>query len=92
MSDQASTSVKISNRLGLHARASAKFCKTASAFDAEVSVSKDGFTVRGDSVLDLLMLVAHKGSDIKIVADGPQAAEAVETLRRLVEDRFGEPD
>lgn len=84
--------VRISNRLGLHARASAKFCKLADSWDASVKVTKDGYTVRGDSVLDLLMLVAHQGSEIEIKATGPQAKEAVHALTRLVEENFGEED
>jgi len=83
-------SVRIKNRLGLHGRASVKFCNLANSWDAEVKVSKDGYSVRGDSVLDLLMLIAHQGSEIEITATGPQAYEAVDALARLVEDRFGE--
>ena len=92
MSDEARATVRIANRLGLHARASAKFCKLASAYDADVKVSKDGYTVRGDSVLDLLMLIAHEGSEIEIVATGDQANDAVDALTRLVEHRFGEDE
>ncbi|MEM9495593.1 MAG: HPr family phosphocarrier protein [Pseudomonadota bacterium] len=92
MSDPISKTVRICNRLGLHARASAKFCKLATAYDADITVTKDGYQVRGDSVLDLLMLTAHQGVDIEIVATGPQAADAVDALVRLVEHRFGEAD
>ena len=92
MANEARATVLIDNRLGLHARASGKFCKLATAYDAEVTVIKDDYSVRGDSVLDLLMLIAHKGSEIEIVARGPQAEEAVASLAMLVRERFGEPD
>lgn len=80
----------IVNRRGLHARASAKFCQVAAAFDAKVKVSKDGTTVGGRSIMGLLTLGAGVGATVTISATGPQAKEAVETLARLVADRFGE--
>jgi len=82
--------VEIINRRGLHARASAKFSTLANSWEADVTVSKDDYVVRGDSTLDLLMLIAHQGSTIEITASGEQAAEAVDSLVRLVKDRFGE--
>lgn len=80
----------ISNSRGLHARASAKFVKCAEKFDANVQVTKDGNTVPGTSIMGLMMLGAQTGSTIDIEASGNQAAEALEALRELVEDRFGE--
>lgn len=82
----------IVNRRGLHARASARFCAVAGAFDARVEVTKDDITVGGRSIMGLLTLGAGVGSTIEISATGPQAREAVETLVRLVADRFGEGD
>ena len=80
----------IMNRRGLHARASAKFVKCAELFDANVKVSKDGNTVPGTSIMGLMMLGAQTGSKIDVEATGNQAAEALEAIRELVEDRFGE--
>lgn len=90
MSDPQSATVTIRNKRGLHARASAKFCAVAGSFDAAVRVSKDGYDVGGCSIMGLLTLGAGIGSDIKITASGPQAALALDTLVKLVEDRFGE--
>lgn len=80
----------IVNRRGLHARASARFCAVAGAFDAKISITKDQITVGGRSIMGLLMLGAGSGSTIVIDASGPQAAEALDTLIKLVADKFGE--
>ena len=91
MSDgEVRVTVRISNRRGLHARASAKFCALAASWEAAVKVSKDGYTVGGCSIMGLLTLGAGPGSDIEIAATGPQADEAIHALRSLVEDKFGE--
>ncbi len=86
----AKTSVDIVNKRGLHARASAKFVKLASTFDAEVKVSKDGSTVDARSIMGLMMLAAGIGSTIDIEAAGPEADAAVEALVELVSNRFDE--
>ncbi len=83
-------SVDICNARGLHARASAKFVKLASTFDAEVTVSRDGTTVDARSIMGLMMLAAGPGSQIEIVAEGPEAQPAVDALVELVEARFDE--
>ena len=83
-------SVEIINERGLHARASAKFVKLASTFDAEVQVSRDGSTVDARSIMGLMMLAAGIGSTIEISAEGVEAAEAVAALCELVENRFDE--
>lgn len=80
----------IANRRGLHARASAKFVKCAEQYDADVQVTKDGQTVPGTSIMGLMMLGAQTGSQISVEASGNQAAEAMEALGVLVDDRFGE--
>lgn len=85
-----SATVKIVNRRGLHARASARFCAVAGSFDASVTVTKDQTTVGGKSIMGLLMLGAGNGSSITISAEGPQAQEALDTLRKLIADKFGE--
>ncbi|MBU6165671.1 MAG: HPr family phosphocarrier protein [Alphaproteobacteria bacterium] len=82
--------VPITNRRGLHARASAKFVTLASGFDAEVTVSHDGSQVTGTSIMGLMMLAAAMGDEIEISATGAEAAAAVEKLAGLVLDRFGE--
>ncbi len=82
--------VTIVNKRGLHARASAVFVKTAEQFDAEVSVTKDGQTVSGGSIMGLLMLGASPGSTILIETEGPDAEEALEALTALIEAGFNE--
>jgi phosphocarrier protein len=82
--------VDICNARGLHARASAKFVKLASAFNAEVKVSRDGQTVDARSIMGLMMLAAGPGCEIEISADGPEAESAVSALVELVEGRFDE--
>ncbi|NWG71110.1 MAG: HPr family phosphocarrier protein [Parvularculaceae bacterium] len=82
----------IRNARGLHARASAKFAAVAGSFDAEITVACGEYRVSGLSIMGLMMLGAGVGDDIEIAADGPQAADAVATLLRLVEDRFGEKE
>jgi len=82
--------VEIVNERGLHARASAKFVKLASTFDAEVQVSRDGSTVDARSIMGLMMLAAGIGSTIEISAEGAEAQQAVDALCELVENRFDE--
>ncbi|MGI9483561.1 MAG: HPr family phosphocarrier protein [Hyphomicrobiales bacterium] len=80
----------ICNSRGLHARASAKFVKCAESFDAEVTVSKDGHTVPGTSIMGLMMLAATPGCRIHLECSGPQALEVLSALEDLVARRFGE--
>jgi phosphocarrier protein len=82
--------VEIVNERGLHARASAKFVKAAAPFDAEITVSRDGHTVGAQSIMGLMMLAAGPGSSVDIEAVGPDAEVAVDTLAKLIEDRFEE--
>jgi len=82
--------VIIRNRKGLHARASAKFVKCAESFDATVSVTRDGQTVGGTSIMGLMMLAAGPGAELHLMAEGPEAPEAIEALVSLVLDGFGE--
>ena len=90
MSRIAARTVEIVNERGLHARASAKFAKLAAAFDAEVTVSRDGQTVDARSIMGLMMLAAGIGSEIEIAAQGAQAQAALEALSALVANRFDE--
>ena len=80
----------IINKRGLHARASAKFVQTVEGFNAQVSVSKDGMTVGGTSIMGLMMLAASPGCSVYVEASGNQAEEALAALEALVADRFGE--
>ncbi len=82
--------IDITNKRGLHARASAKFVTLATGFDAEVTVSHDGQSVTGTSIMGLMMLAAGLGDSIEMSARGPQAEAALAALVALVTDRFGE--
>lgn len=83
---------RIDNKLGLHARASAKFVQCVEKFDAEVRVTKDGHMVGGTSIMGLMMLAASKGSSIHVSASGPQAKEALAAIAGLIGQKFGESD
>ncbi len=85
-----SRTVRITNRRGLHARASAKFVTLASGLKAEIRVAKDGNEVVGTSIMGLMMLGAAIGDDILITARGEDAQGALAAVVALVEDRFGE--
>jgi len=80
----------IVNVKGLHARASAKFVEVVEAHDAEVTVSRDGLSAAGDSIMGLLMLAAAMGTSIEVHAVGPDAENVIEALAVLVADKFGE--
>lgn len=80
----------IINKRGLHARASAKFVQTVEAYDAAITVSKDGTTVGGNSIMGLMMLAASPGCSVLVTASGNQAAEALEALDALIANKFGE--
>ena len=82
--------VKICNQRGLHARAAARFVKTAAQFEAEVTVRKNGTAVSGRSIMGLMMLAAASGAVVEVAATGPDAADAVEALARLIECKFDE--
>ncbi len=92
MSEPAVRTVEIVNKRGLHARASAKFVKLASGFDAEVRVSKDGQTVDARSIMGLMMLAAGPGCCIDIEAEGADAEAAVTALVELVAGKFEEDE
>jgi len=85
-----SREVLITNKRGLHARASAKFVNMASELDAKIEVEKDGSRVCGTSIMGLMMLGAAMGDTVVIHVEGVSAEEALEKLAALVEDRFGE--
>lgn len=82
--------VRIKNRLGLHARAAARFVHTASRFKARVTVARNGKTMDGKSILGILLLAASHGTDLDLTTDGEDEAPALEALITLVESGFGE--
>jgi phosphocarrier protein HPr len=91
MSGEASGTFQIVNKLGLHARAATKLVQTASRFDADVELQKDGHVANGKSVMGVLLLCGHQGSRVTVTASGPDAQLAVEAIGALIADRFGEP-
>lgn len=82
--------VTIINRLGLHARAAAKLVQTAARFKSTVKIRKDKRTVSGKSIMGVLMLAAAKGTSLTLIAEGEDAAQALDALTQLVADKFGE--
>ena len=86
----AARELSITNQRGLHARASAKFVKCAEAFDAEITVTRDGMSVPATSIMGLMMLGAAMGTSIMVEAKGNQAEEALEALAQLVDSKFDE--
>jgi phosphocarrier protein len=92
VSGAVSRSVEIVNKRGLHARASAKFVKLASGFEAEVRVTKDGQTVDARSIMGLMMLAAGPGCCIDIEAEGADAQAAIAALEQLVTAKFDEDE
>jgi phosphocarrier protein len=85
-----SRSVTVVNRLGLHARAAARFVHLATRFQAHVRVGRDTRMMDGKSIMGILLLAAGRGSSITITADGPDEQDAVSALAHLVETGFGE--
>ncbi len=84
--------VEIINRLGLHARAAAKFSTTASQYQCQIKVQCQGKTVNGKSIMGLMMLAAARGTFIHIELDGADENEALEALMALIGNRFGEAE
>jgi len=84
------SSISISNKLGLHARASAKLTKLAGSFKSEIHLSRNGRRVNAKSIMGVMMLAAGLGSDVEVEAEGVDEVEAVAALRGLIEAKFGE--
>jgi phosphocarrier protein HPr len=84
------TAVTISNKLGLHARASAKLTKLASSFPCEVFLGRNDRRVNAKSIMGVMMLAAGLGAEVELECDGPQEQEAMTALRALINDKFGE--
>lgn len=91
-SDALARDITIVNRRGLHARASAKLVKLVEQFDAEVTVSRDGQTVGGNSIMGLMMLAASPGCCIHVESQGLEAQAVMNAVVELVEGGFGEED
>jgi phosphocarrier protein len=84
------SSITINNKLGLHARASAKLTKLAGSFKSDIHLSRNSRRVNAKSIMGVMMLAAGLGSDIEIEADGIDEQAAMEAIRGLIEARFGE--
>ena len=84
--------LEIINRLGLHARAAAKFSTTAAQFNCQITVQCQGKTVNGKSIMGLMMLAAARGTQIQITLDGADEDTALSALTQLVNNRFGEAE
>ncbi len=84
--------ILIDNKLGLHARASAKFVQLASAYDSDITLSRNGQNVNGKSIMGIMMLAAAKGTQLELCADGSDEEKAVTALSGLVGDLFGEDE
>ena len=82
--------VVIENKLGLHARASAKFVKLASEFESDISLSRNGQTINAKSIMGIMMLAASRGTELKLCANGNDEGKAIESLVTLINDYFGE--
>ena len=81
---------RIINKRGLHARASAKLVEAAARFKSQITVTKDGQSVDARSIMGLMMLAASLGCEIEIIAEGPDADEALVAILALVDAKFGE--
>ena len=85
-------SLTITNKLGLHARAAAKFVTLASTFDSDIQLSRGSRTVNGKSIMGVMMLAASRGTELELTASGDDASQAVEEILQLVNGRFGEDE
>jgi len=84
------TTITISNKLGLHARASAKLTKLAGSFASEVHLSRNGRRVNAKSIMGVMMLAAGMGSVVQIETDGADEQPAMDAIRALIDNKFGE--
>ncbi|MGL5743004.1 MAG: HPr family phosphocarrier protein [Legionella sp.] len=84
------TKIKIINKLGLHARASAKFVSTAAKFQSHIDVTSNSQTVNGKSIMGVMMLAANKGSELAMEIEGPDEEQMNEALTQLINNYFGE--
>ena len=87
-----SRDIEIINKLGMHARAAAKFVKLASSFKSDIDIEKDSRRVNAKSIMGVMMLAASKGSTVTLHASGSDAEKSLEALEQLINDRFGEDE
>ena len=92
MADKLTREMTLLNKYGMHVRPAGLFAKTASRFDAEIDVEKEGNVVSGKSIMALMTLEATCGTVLKVTASGPQAEEALDELAALVDRKFDIPD
>ena len=84
--------VEIINKLGMHARAAAKFVTLAQTYSADIQIAKNGQQVNGKSIMGVMMLAAAKGSTIELVIDGEDESQAMQALTHLINNRFDEDE
>jgi len=89
---KASRDIEIINKLGMHARAAAKFVKLTTSFDCNIDIQKDSRRVNAKSIMGVMMLAASKGSTITIHANGSDAEECLDALEQLINNRFYEDE
>lgn len=82
----------IINKLGLHARAAAKFVTQAAMFDSDIHLKRNGQKVNGKSIMGVMMLAAAKGTEVELIIDGTDEKQAMQSLLELIENRFGEAE
>lgn len=82
----------IINKLGLHARAAAKFVTQASLFESDINLQRNNQNVNGKSIMGVMMLAAAKGSEIELIIDGTDENQAMQSLLELIANRFGEAE
>lgn len=82
----------IINKLGLHARAAAKFVTQASLFESDINLKRNGQDVNGKSIMGVMMLAAAKGAEIELIINGADEKQAMQSLLELIENRFGEEE
>ncbi len=87
-----SRNVEIVNKLGMHARAAAKFVKLATSFESDIDIEKDSRRVNAKSIMGVMMLAASKGSTVTIHAHGNDAEKSLDALEKLINDRFDEDE
>lgn len=92
MSTEVRRTLEVVNKLGLHARAAAKLIDLASGFESSIRICRDGREADAKSIMRVMMLAASRGTSIEVVAQGADAAEAVEAIERLIAGGFDEPE
>ena len=85
-------STTIVNKLGLHARAAAKFVTQASMYNSDINLKRNGQNVNGKSIMGVMMLAAAKGTEIELIIDGDDEKQAMQSLLELIANRFGEAE